>query len=96
MKQKIFTEMYLHVGGSSPLTRGGRDLVEYDRTSDVSLIASARRSESPLYEVKSRHGVTLDIKHSLAAARKVRDFAGNPNGNFIYEIPPSGLKMRVE
>lgn len=93
--KKFITEMFLHVGGSSPLTRAGKDIVEYDRTSDASLIAHAQRNELPLYEVKSRSGVTVDIKHSLQAARKVRDFAGNPHGNFIYEIPPNGLKRVV-
>lgn len=96
MKKKFFTEMYLHVGGTSSLTRNGKDMVEYDRTSDVSLLDYARREELPLYEVKSRHGVTLDITHNIQSARKVRDFAGNYNGSFIYEIPSTGLKRRVE
>lgn len=95
MKNKFFTEMFLHVGGSSPLARGGKDVVEYDRTADVNLIASAKRNEQPLYEVKSRHGVTLDVQPTLDRARRVRDAAGNHHGNFIYEITPTGMKRRV-
>jgi|SRR5690554_3127975 len=99
---KLMFQTFIHVGGSHPMTNTNKDVIEYDRATDVDKIAHARKNDLPLYEVKSKHGETLELTTDYDHAKKVvrgglkhRDKEGGWYGRHILMIK-GGKKWRVE